>query len=82
MVQILMFITPVIYPISLIKNELVKNILSLNPIATAIQLARTGIVGGNVHWPSVLGGIFASLFFLIVGLFVFRSVENEFADIA
>ncbi|HOS48126.1 MAG TPA: ABC transporter permease [Bacteroidia bacterium] len=82
MVQILLFVTPVIYPISLIKNDLIRSLLNLNPIATAIQLARTGLVGGEIPWLSVVSGIFASVCLLFIGLFVFRSVENEFADIA
>lgn len=82
MVQILLFITPVIYPISMIENDLVRTILSLNPISSAINLARNGMTGGLIHWTSVFIGILVSIILFFAGLVVFRKVENEFADIA
>lgn len=82
MIQILLFVTPVIYPIYLIKNELAREILNLNPIATAIQLAQTGLSGEEINWSAVTVGMTVSVLLFFLGLFVFRNVENEFADIA
>jgi len=82
MIQLLLFVTPVIYPIDLIQNESLKSLLNLNPVATAIQLAQAGITGAEINWVSVLGSCGFSLALLLAGLLVFRNVENEFADIA
>jgi lipopolysaccharide transport system permease protein len=81
MIQILLFVTPVIYSLSLVDNELLKFVFGLNPIASAIQLARAGVLGAPIMWGNVLTGLIISLSFLLFGFYFFRSVENEFADI-
>jgi lipopolysaccharide transport system permease protein len=83
-IQILMYVTPVIYPIKMLDNyPVVKELmLWLNPISGIISNARSGLLGqGSVDF-SVLGiSLLMSIFYFAVGLYYFRSTERYFADI-
>ena len=83
MIQFLMFATPVIYPISIVSNEKIKFLLSLNPLSSAINIFRsifepTSIIDYN----GLLLGVLSSLFFLAIGVLYFRKTEAYFADLA
>ncbi len=82
MIQSLMFITPVIYPINMIKSELIRNVLALNPLYGAIELLRGGLTG-QLPSLNLLAINFASAtILLIIGFIYFRRTESYFADIA
>jgi lipopolysaccharide transport system permease protein len=83
-IQIMMYVTPVIYPVKMLdKYPVVKELmLWLNPISGVITNARAGLLGqGSVDF-NVLGiSLFMSLVYFVVGLYYFRSTERYFADI-
>src|SRR5215470_13632436 len=80
MVQMGLFITPVIYPPSYIPRKL-QFLLSLNPMAGVVMGFRHALLGSPASW-SVLGSSLAvSVFLFISGLLIFRRMENRFADI-
>lgn len=83
-IQIMMYVTPVIYPVKMLDNyPLVKGaMLWLNPISGVITNARAGLLGqGSVDF-NVLGiSLFMSVVYFIAGLYYFRSTERYFADI-
>jgi len=83
-IQIMMYVTPVIYPVSMLDNHPVaKNfMLWLNPISGVISNARAGLLGtAPVDW-GVLGiSACTSVLFFIFGLYYFRATERYFADI-
>jgi lipopolysaccharide transport system permease protein len=79
-IQLLLFVTPVIYPSSIAPNF--KILLSLNPMTGIIDAHRAMMLGGlPVDW----GALFISTFLVIIILFTgsayFKSVEKYFADI-
>lgn len=82
LVQALLFLTPVIYPISIVSNYWLKNLLAINPMYAAITLFRmpmmVGLTDTKLLWISLLSGII--LFF--IGLIYFRKTEAYFADLA
>ena len=82
MIQILLFLTPVIYPATIVKNELLRNILNLNPISGAIEILRGAIVGVSPSLPLVGQCLLISFILFAVGLSYFRKTEYYFADIA
>src|SRR6185295_13746983 len=45
LVQALLFITPVIYPVSILNNSFAKFIMGLNPLTGAIELFRAALGG-------------------------------------
>lgn len=80
-IQIMLFLTPVIYPPSLVPPQF-QWILSLNPMTGIISAARAGILGqAAVDWQSL--GISALVIVGLVsfGLFYFRRTERFFSDI-
>ena len=83
LIQFLMFISPVIYPISILKDIVwAKYLLALNPLTGALNLARAGFNTQTPDWSLIAISFSASIFLFIVGLFVFRKTESYFADLA
>jgi lipopolysaccharide transport system permease protein len=82
MVQFLLFITPVIYPVSILHNEWAKFLMSLNPMTGAIVLFRSVLTDNAPEWNVILTGVCSAVILLVTGLFYFRKTEAYFADIA
>jgi lipopolysaccharide transport system permease protein len=82
MIQFLMFVTPVIYPVSIVSNKWLQFILQLNPMATAIDLARGMFREEAVEPDMIFYGSMISLLLLLTGIFYFRKTESYFADLA
>lgn len=81
----LMFVTPVIYPVSLLDSHpWAKMAMTwLNPISGVITNARAGLLGRTSFDWNVMGiSLLMSMVYLMIGLHVFRSTERYFADIA
>ncbi len=81
LVQIWMFVSPVIYPISMVKEKY-QWLLALNPMGGVIKAYRASVLGHQpIDW--LLLGISTVIIFVIFvsGLFYFRRMEKYFADI-
>lgn len=80
-IQILIFITPVIYPVSLVSPRH-RWVLGLNPMSGIIDAARAGILGTrSIDW-FLLGMSAVSIaMYCIIGYIYFRKVESYFADV-
>ena len=84
-IQILMYVTPVIYPARMLDHyPVVKGLmLWLNPIAAVITNARAGLLGqADFDFPALGIAAVMSLAMFIAGLYYFRNTERYFADIA
>lgn len=80
-IQILMFVTPVIYPVSIIP-ESYKWIAYLNPMTGVINSARVLILGGgSFDWLGIYISTIAAIIYFILGVMYFRKTERFFADI-
>ena len=80
-IQTLIFLTPVIYPLSIVglSNRLV---IAINPIAGVIESARKVISGSTIIDYQVLAiSAVSSILLFIIGLYYFRATERFFADI-
>lgn len=81
-IQSLLFLTPVIYPTTLIPEQY-RWILSLNPMTGIIEAARASITGAKPLDIELLGlSALISLLLFTIGIFYFRKTERFFADIA
>lgn len=79
-IQILMFVTPVIYPSSLAGKY--AWILALNPMTGVINNARAGLLGtGPIDWAAMGLSALLSIIIFIIGVIVFKKTERIFADI-
>jgi len=86
--QAMFYLTPILYPISLITNHTLQKILILNPMAQAIQDARYSLV---THQADTIRQVFNSgwyslvpltivLLTLIIGISYFRKESRYFAE--
>lgn len=79
-IQILLFLTPVIYPASIAGKY--SWILAMNPMMGVIQNARAVLLGTTpVNWLLISISFAACLVLLIIGTIYFKKVERYFADI-
>lgn len=80
-VQLWMYATPIVYPLSQLGNGLMKNILMLNPVTTPVELFRYAVLGqGSIEInPLMLSWIF-TICVAILGIMIFNHVEKTFMD--
>jgi lipopolysaccharide transport system permease protein len=83
LIQFLMFVTPVIYPLQLVTDVRLLFLLKLNPIGVAIDLFRS-VFDASIHLDLMHMSISAiiSLSLLMIGIYYFRKTEAYFADLA
>jgi lipopolysaccharide transport system permease protein len=82
--QIWMYVTPVVYPLSLVKEKWPKlyQLLSLNPMTGVVEGFRWAILGGAAPPAPMLGvSVILIAAVLLGGLFYFRKMEDTFADV-
>jgi lipopolysaccharide transport system permease protein len=79
-VQLGMFVTPIIYPLSMIPQRW-RWLVNLNPMSAVVEGFRSALLGTPFHWESLLQGGIITLLLLIAGAFYFRRMEKSFADI-
>jgi lipopolysaccharide transport system permease protein len=79
-IQLLLFITPVIYPASIAGQY--SKILALNPMMGVIQSARAALLNTTpINWTLILTSFIACIILLLFGLIYFKKTERYFADI-
>ncbi|MFH1047614.1 MAG: ABC transporter permease [Patescibacteria group bacterium] len=80
-IQMFMFITPVIYPVSIIPEKF-RWIAALNPMSGVITVSRSTLLGdGSIDWLSLLISVSVGIALLIIGLAYFKKTERFFADV-
>lgn len=79
-VQLLMYASPVIYPLSALSGE-AQFYMSFNPIAPILEGFRFAFFGtGAFTWSMILHSTLVSLGVFLVGLGLFHRVEKTFMD--
>jgi lipopolysaccharide transport system permease protein len=79
-IQILMFVTPVIYPAGVLGKY--SWVLALNPMMGVIQSARAALLGTTVlNWTLILISFVATFILLLIGIYTFKKTERYFADV-
>lgn len=80
-VQLWMYATPVIYPMSTITNEKLKLVMALNPLTSIVEAFKYGVLGsGSFSWWQ-LGYSFGFMVVLMgIGIVVFNRVQRSFMD--
>lgn len=80
-IQLLIFLTPVIYPVSIISDKY-RWLLGLNPMSGVIDSARAGILGTReIDWLLLGVSIVSLTVYSIIGFIYFKKVERYFADV-
>ena len=90
LVQLLMYGTPIIYSITLLKEQIaafglpdwIIYIYGLFPMAGVVQGFRSALVGGApMPWDLIGIGFISSVVIFLVGAYYFKSKEQIFADV-
>ena len=80
LVQIWMFLTPVIYPTRIIPENW-RWLILLNPMAGIVDAYRSAILGKPFEWGSLGISMGMAVVIFLCGLMYFRKTERYFADI-
>ncbi len=80
-VQLWMYVTPIVYPISMVTNETLRTIIMLNPMTSIIEAFKYATLGqGYFSWLA-LGYSFVFMTILLVfGIVIFNKVQRSFMD--
>lgn len=80
-VQLLMFISPVLFPLSTVGEGKYRTLLMANPMTGIIETFRYAFLGtGSIDWGLLAYDAGCVLFFLFLGVLVFNSIEKSFVD--
>lgn len=81
LIQLMMYVSPVIYPASKIPEGWPRAIYSLNPMTGVIAGFRWAVVGDAAPDKMIIASILVTLVMLLTGLFYFKRMERSFADV-
>jgi lipopolysaccharide transport system permease protein len=81
MIQVLMYVSPVIFPVSMIPTRY-HVLLGLNPMFGIVDAYRSSILGTPWHPVALATSTVSSITLFVFGLYYFRRTEHHFADIA
>ena len=80
-VQLLMYLAPIVYSASSIKNETLHTFIMLNPMSPIIELMKKGFIGtGSIPWLfwAISGAI--TLLIAFFAIIIFNKTERNFID--
>lgn len=80
-VQLWMYATPVIYPISTITNAKLRLVMQLNPLTGVLEAYKYGMLGaGSFSWGMLWYSTGFATVLLAVGIVIFNRVQRSFID--
>ena len=82
-VQLWMYITPVIYPLSVLKNNYPQYVwaIVINPLTAVIETFKIGFLGqGTFSWTYLIYSIIFTIFIMTWGIVTFNKVQRSFMD--
>ena len=80
-ISLWVYITPVIYPLSLVTNEKLHMAMSLNPVTPVMEAIKYSLLGqGQFSWLWLGYSAAFTLVLLIFGLMLFNKVQKSFMD--
>jgi lipopolysaccharide transport system permease protein len=82
LIQVLFFLTPVIYPLSLLKYPMLQYVIVTSPMYIAVELFRIPLTGVIPEPSFLVISILSNLVLLLIGVNYFRNTEDFFADFA
>ena len=80
-VQLWMYATPVVYPLSTLGNGTMRTIMLINPVTAPVELFRYAFLGqGVIDLLSIAWSVVFTVLVTIFGIMVFNKVERTFMD--
>jgi len=79
-IQLLMFSTPIIYPLSSLKGN-IFNIMEINPLTHILEAFKFSFLGqGSLNFGGLLYSTIFMLFTVLFGIYIFNRTEKNFID--
>jgi lipopolysaccharide transport system permease protein len=82
LVQVMFFMTPVIYPVSMLPNVYLKYALACSPMLAVVEFFRYPLTGFSPDWNLLGISLTSGAVLLVIGVFYFKRTEDFFADLA
>lgn len=82
LIQVLFFLTPIIYPVSMLQHPWLQYIIVLSPIYAAVEFFRMPLTGSFTEPVLLIVSLSSGCLLLIIGLRYFKKTEDLFADFA
>ena len=80
-IQLWMYITPVVYPLSQIEGGTIRSILLINPVTAPVELLRYAVLGQGSVMPGYLALSWGlTIAVALIGITIFNKVEKTFMD--
>ncbi|MGN1014781.1 MAG: ABC transporter permease [Butyricicoccus sp.] len=80
-VQLWMYVTPIVYPLSQLGDGLMKTILLINPVTAPVEVFRYAVLGRGTIVPAYLALSWAiTALVAVFGVMIFNHVEKTFMD--
>jgi len=83
-VQLWMYITPVIYPLSILKNNYPNYVWAIvvNPLTSIIETFKIAFLGqGTFEWTYLLYSLVFTILVMLFGMLTFNKVQRSFMDV-
>lgn len=81
LVQLWMYATPVIYPLSTIENPTLKTLMLLNPMTAILETFKYAVLGvGQFRFEYLTYSALFTLFIMAIGIVVFNKEQRTFMD--
>lgn len=80
-VQLWMYATPVVYPLSVVTNPTLHQVMQLNPLTPVFEALKFGVLGvGSFSWAWLGYSAAATLALLLLGVLLFNRKQKRFID--
>jgi lipopolysaccharide transport system permease protein len=80
-VQLLMYATPVVYPLSFLKNKSFAPLIEWNPLSPVLEGFRYALFSSaGFEFSSLIYPFIFMIFVLLTGTMIFSKVERTFMD--
>lgn len=78
--QIWMFISPVFYPLDILSPRM-RFVIAFNPLTGILQGFRASLFNEKFDWQTIGISAVMSIVLIFIALFVFKRMEDDFADL-
>ena len=80
-IHLWMYGTPVVYPLSLLKGGILRQMVLWNPVTAAMELFRHWVLGtGSVLPAQIISSLLFTVVFVFIGISMFNRIERSFMD--
>ncbi len=80
-VQLWMYATPIVYPLSMLGPSPMRTLLSINPVTMPVEIIRYAVLGhGTVIFLYLILSIVFTVLVALFGVMIFNRVEKTFMD--